>query len=147
PSELSRVGGRINSEQPHCSLYTYEATLTMQSGGGEKELTLNPEQLLFRGATLRNTPYIHVVAVFTAHETKLMRNATAAPIKRTKVERQLNWLVLVLVGMLIALSVICTVGDLVMRIVQFDSLSYLYLDKINNAGKVAQTFAKDMVTY
>ncbi|ODA78810.1 hypothetical protein RJ55_06194 [Drechmeria coniospora] len=146
-SELSRLGGRIKSEQPNSSLYTYEATLTMQSGGGEKELPLNPEQLLLRGATLRNTPWIHGVVVFTGHETKLMRNATATPIKRTKVERQLNWLVLMLVGMLVTLSVICTVGDLVMRSVQFDSLSYLYLDRINNAGKVAQTFAKDMVTY
>ncbi|KJZ72190.1 Putative phospholipid-transporting ATPase DRS2 [Hirsutella minnesotensis 3608] len=147
PSELSRLGGRIKSEQPNSSLYTYEATLTMQAGGGEKELALNPEQLLLRGATLRNTPWIHGVVVFTGHETKLMRNATAAPIKRTKVEKQLNWLVLVLVGTLLVLSVICTVGDLVMRSVQGDSFDYLYLDKINNAGKVVQTFARDMVTY
>ncbi|RCI16276.1 hypothetical protein L249_2174 [Ophiocordyceps polyrhachis-furcata BCC 54312] len=147
PSELSRLGGRIKSEQPNSSLYTYEATLTMQAGGGEKELALNPEQLLLRGATLRNTPWIHGVVVFTGHETKLMRNATAAPIKRTKVERQLNWLVLVLVGTLLALSVICTVGDLVLRSVQGDSLEYLYLDRINSAGKVARTFARDMVTY
>lgn len=147
PSELSRLGGRIKSEQPNSSLYTYEATLTMQAGGGEKELSLNPEQLLLRGATLRNTPWIHGVVVFTGHETKLMRNATATPIKRTKVEKQLNWLVLVLVGTLLVLSVICTVGDLVMRSVQSDSFEYLYLDRINSAGKVTRTFARDMVTY
>lgn len=147
PSELSRLGGRIKSEQPNSSLYTYEATLTMQAGGGEKEYPLNPEQLLLRGATLRNTPWIHGVVVFTGHETKLMRNATATPIKRTKVERQLNWLVLVLIGMLMVLSVICTVGDLVMRSIEAEHLTYLYLDKINTAGKVAQTFMKDMVTY
>ncbi|PHH63976.1 hypothetical protein CDD81_5195 [Ophiocordyceps australis] len=146
-SELSRLGGRIKSEQPNSSLYTYEATLTMQAGGGEKEVALNPEQLLLRGATLRNTPWIHGVVVFSGHETKLMRNATAAPIKRTKVERQLNWLVLVLVGMLLALSVVCTVGDLVMRSVRGDSFDYLYLERIDSAAKVAQTFAKDMVTY
>lgn len=146
-SELSRLGGRIKSEQPNSSLYTYEATLTMQTGGGEKELSLNPEQLLLRGATLRNTPWIHGVVVFTGHETKLMRNATATPIKRTKVEKKLNWLVLVLVGMLLTLSVICTVGDLIMRSVNGSSLDYLYLDKIDSAGAVARTFAKDMVTY
>ncbi|KAK5990164.1 Phospholipid-transporting ATPase DRS2 [Cladobotryum mycophilum] len=121
-------------------------TSTM-AGGGEKELPLNPEQLLLRGATLRNTLWVHGVVVFTGHETKLMRNATAAPIKRTKVERQLNWLVLMLVGMLLVLSVVSTVGDLVMRSVTGDSLDYLYLDKINSPGKVARTFLKDMVTY
>lgn len=147
PSELSRLGGRLKSEQPNSSLYTYEATLTMQSGGGEKELPLNPEQLLLRGATLRNTPWVHGVVVFTGHETKLMRNATSTPIKRTKVERQLNMLVLLLVVILLGLSVISTIGDLIMRSVRFDSLGYLEMEKLNGAGRVASTFAKDMVTY
>ena len=147
PSELSRLGGRIKSEQPNSSLYTYEATLTMQTGGGEKELALNPEQLLLRGATLRNTPWVHGVVVFTGHETKLMRNATATPIKRTRVERQLNWLVLMLIGMLLVLSVVCTVGDLVTRSVNYNSLSYLELEKIDSVDKAIKTFLKDMVTY
>lgn len=146
-SDLGRLGGKIKSEQPNSSLYTYEATLTMQAGAGEKELALNPEQLLLRGATLRNTPWIHGVVVFTGHETKLMRNATAAPIKRTKVEKQMNLLVLMLVGTLMVLSVICTVGDLVMRSAQSTSLSYLQLTATNTAGKVAKQFAEDLVTY
>lgn len=146
-SELSRLGGRVRSEQPNSSLYTYEATLTMQTGGGEKELPLNPEQLLLRGATLRNTPWIHGVVVFTGHETKLMRNATAAPIKRTRVEKQLNILVLGLVGMLMVLSVISTAGDLITRRVQGDALSYLALDKMDGFTGVARIFIKDMVTY
>ncbi|GKT47937.1 putative phospholipid-transporting ATPase NEO1 [Colletotrichum spaethianum] len=146
-SDLSRLGGRIKSEQPNSSLYTYEATLTMQAGGGEKELALNPEQLLLRGATLRNTPWIHGAVVFTGHETKLMRNATAAPIKRTKVEKKLNILVLVLVGILLVLSVICTVGDLVQRKVEGDAISYLMLDATGSANDIIRTFFKDMVTY
>ncbi|KAL1842730.1 hypothetical protein VTJ49DRAFT_4368 [Mycothermus thermophilus] len=145
--ELSRLGGRLRSEQPNSSLYTYEATLTLQSGGGEKELPLNPEQLLLRGATLRNTPWVHGVVVFTGHETKLMRNATAAPIKRTKVERQLNKQVLGLVGMLLVLSVISTAGDLIMRGVQGNSLSYLDLAGLNGAAAVFHIFITDMVTY
>lgn len=146
-SDLGRLGGKIKSEQPNSSLYTYEATLTMQAGAGEKELALNPEQLLLRGATLRNTPWIHGVVVFTGHETKLMRNATAAPIKRTKVEKQMNLLVLILVGTLLVLSVVCTVGDLVMRNVQASTFPYLILTKTNTVGSVAKLFAEDMVTY
>ncbi|ROT40490.1 phospholipid-transporting ATPase [Sodiomyces alkalinus F11] len=146
-SELSRLGGRIKSEQPNSSLYTYEATLTMQTGGGEKELPLNPEQLLLRGATLRNTPWVHGIVVFTGHETKLMRNATAAPIKRTKVEKKLNTLVLLLVAVLMVLSIICAVGDLIIRRVQGDALSYLMLNPTDNARRVAETFGKDLVTY
>ncbi|KAI1094652.1 phospholipid-translocating P-type ATPase [Rostrohypoxylon terebratum] len=147
PAELSRLGGRVRSEQPNSNLYTYEATLTMQAGGGEKELPLNPEQLLLRGATLRNTPWIYGIVVFTGHETKLMRNATAAPIKRTKVERQLNMLVLALVGMLLILSIVSTVGELVFRSLRSDSISYLELDSLNNAGDVVKAIFKDLVTY
>jgi len=112
PADLSRMSGRIKSEQPNSSLYTYEAALTIQVGGGEKELSLQPDQLLLRGAVLRNTQWAYGIVVTTGHETKLMRNATATPIKRTDVERRINLQILMLVGILLVLSLISTVGDL-----------------------------------
>ncbi|KAI9801089.1 MAG: hypothetical protein M1833_002957 [Piccolia ochrophora] len=143
PSELSRLGGRIRSEQPNSSLYTYEATLTMAAGGGEKELPLAPDQLLLRGATLRNTPFIHGVVVFTGHETKLMRNATATPIKRTAVERMLNLQIVMLVGILLLLSFISSAGDLIVRATASTKLQYLILGRTNNAIQ----FFQDILTY
>ncbi|RAL59529.1 hypothetical protein DID88_006523 [Monilinia fructigena] len=146
-SELSRLGGKLRSEQPNSSLYTYEGTLTMAAGGGEKELPLQPDQLLLRGATLRNTPWIHGVVVFTGHETKLMRNATATPIKRTAVERQLNILVLMLVAILVALSVVSSMGDVIVRSLKGVELSYLgYSASITTMQKVSQ-FWSDIATY
>ncbi|KAL3480730.1 hypothetical protein BJX99DRAFT_220170 [Aspergillus californicus] len=143
PADLSRLSGRIRSEQPNSSLYTYEATLTMHAGGGEKELPLAPDQLLLRGATLRNTPWIHGIVVFTGHETKLMRNATATPIKRTAVERMVNVQILMLVSILIGLSVVSSVGDLIIRQTQKDKLAYLDYGN-TNPGK---QFIMDIFTY
>ena len=143
PGDLSRLSGRVRSEQPNSSLYTYEATLTMSAGGGEKELPLAPDQLLLRGATLRNTPWIHGIVVFTGHETKLMRNATATPIKRTHVERLVNIQILMLVAILIALSIISSVGDLIIRATATAKLRYLYIE--NNG--VAKQFVSDIFTY
>lgn len=143
PSELSHLSGRLRSEQPNSSLYTYEATLTMLAGGGEKELPLAPDQLLLRGATLRNTPWIHGIVVFTGHETKLMRNATATPIKRTQVERMVNNQVLMLVSILIILSVISSVGDLIVRATAREKLAYLYYTDNNRAKQ----FFSDIFTY
>ena len=143
PNELSRLTGRVRSEQPNSSLYTYEATLTMQAGGGEKELSLAPDQLLLRGATLRNTPWIHGIVVFTGHETKLMRNATATPIKRTAVERQLNLQIVMLVGILVSLSIISSVGDLITRRTAEQKLAYLYYGSTNYASQ----FFLDILTY
>lgn len=48
PGVLGRVQGMLKSEQPNNHLYTYEGTLTIDTGGGEKELPLNPDQLLLR---------------------------------------------------------------------------------------------------
>ena len=143
PADLGRLSGRIKSEQPNSSLYTYEATLTMHGGGGEKELPLNPDQLLLRGATLRNTPWIHGVVVFTGHESKLMRNATATPIKRTDVEKMLNKQIIMLVGILLVLSAISTVGDLVVRGTSGSKVQYLYYDSFN----VATQLFLDLCTY
>ncbi len=143
PAELARLGGRIRSEQPNSSLYTYEATLTITAGGGEKELPLNPDQLLLRGATLRNTPWIHGVVVFTGHETKLMRNATATPIKTTAVERMVNKQILMLVIILICLSIVSSVGDVIVQSTQRQHLTYLYLGSFNGGKQ----FFRDLLTY
>jgi phospholipid-transporting ATPase len=143
PSELSRLGGKLRSEQPNSSLYTFEATLTMQAGGGEKEQPLQPDQLLLRGATLRNTPWIHGIVVFTGHETKLMRNATATPIKRTAVERMVNIQIIMLVSILLILSIISSVGDLVVRATASSKLAYLYYGNTN----AAKQFFADILTY
>jgi phospholipid-transporting ATPase len=143
PSDLGRLGGKIRSEQPNSSLYTYEATLTIAAGGGEKELPLQPDQLLLRGATLRNTQWIHGVVVFTGHETKLMRNATATPIKTTAVERMVNKQILMLVFILVGLSVISSVGDVIIRSTRAKNLEYLRLDEFNGAKQ----FFSDLLTY
>jgi phospholipid-transporting ATPase len=142
-TELSRLGGRVRSEQPNSSLYTYEATLTMQSGGGEKELPLAPDQLLLRGATLRNTPWIYGIVVFTGHETKLMRNATATPIKRTNVEHMVNRQILMLGGVLIVLSLISSVGDIVVRQTIGSKLWFLQYGSTNAGAQ----FVRDIFTY
>ncbi|RMZ92371.1 hypothetical protein DV736_g361, partial [Chaetothyriales sp. CBS 134916] len=143
PAELGRLTGRVKSEQPNSSLYTYEATLTSGMASSEKELPLNPDQLLLRGATLRNTPWIHGVVVFTGHETKLMRNATATPIKRTDVERMLNKQIIMLVAILLVLSAISTIGDIIVRATEGSKLGYLDYSGFNAATQ----FFLDLCTY
>ncbi|KAI9197490.1 uncharacterized protein BJ171DRAFT_221525 [Polychytrium aggregatum] len=104
PPEIARFEGLIRSELPNNRLYTYEGTLSTAQG----DLPLNPTQILLRGAQLRNTPWIYAVVVFTGHETKLMRNATATPIKKTKVDGLVNTQIIFLFCILIVMSVICS---------------------------------------
>lgn len=62
-----------------------------------RSIPLGPEQMLLRGAMLRNTQWIYGVAVYTGHESKLMKNAKRAPLKMSNMDRttnmQVRWLV------------------------------------------------------
>jgi phospholipid-transporting ATPase len=76
PSQMSRVSGHLVSEAPNSSLYTYEGTLHMQADGQEKTVPMGPDQMLLRGAQIRNTPWVYGIIVTAGHQTKLMKNAT-----------------------------------------------------------------------
>lgn len=63
PHDLVRDlnGAEIVSEQPNSSLYTYEGNLKNFRRGND--IPLSPEQMLLRGATLRNTQWINGVVI------------------------------------------------------------------------------------
>src|ERR1700761_6411122 len=102
--------GSLVSEQPNNSLYTYSGTLNLSSPS-PGQIPIGPDQLLLRGAQMRNTPWLYGLVVFTGHQTKLMRNATRAPIKQTNVEKQVNMNIILLFALLMALSLASTVGS------------------------------------
>lgn len=77
PRLVTTLHGTLRSEHPNNSLYTYEGTMEVLSEHGvPKQVPLGPDQMLLRGAQIRNTPWTYGLVVFTGHETKLMRNAT-----------------------------------------------------------------------
>lgn len=138
-SDLSST--EILSEQPNSSLYTYEGNL--KGFGSVGQIPLSPEQLLLRGATLRNTQWIHGIVIFTGHETKLMRNATATPIKRTDVERIINLQIIALFSILITLAIVGSIGNVAKLQVDSKSLGYLMLSGTSKA----KLFFQDILTY
>ena len=148
----SSLRGQLVSEQPNNSLYTFDATLHIQisstpgfSGTPMRKAPIGPDQLLLRGAQLRNTPWVYGLVVFTGHETKLMRNATAAPIKRTAVEKQVNVQILLLFILLLALSVASSIGAIVRNTAYSGEMKYLLLGE-DSQGK-ARRFVEDILTF
>jgi phospholipid-transporting ATPase len=81
PALVNGLQGSLRSEQPNNSLYTYEGTLDLRTAtGAPRQVPLGPDQLLLRGAQIRNTPWLYGLVVFTGHQTKLMRNATCVQV-------------------------------------------------------------------
>ncbi|KAF8514608.1 aminophospholipid-transporting P-type ATPase [Gautieria morchelliformis] len=146
PQLVQRLQGNLRCEQPNNSLYTFEGTLDLRTPSGTpKQVPLGPDQMLLRGAQLRNTPWCYGLVVFTGHETKLMRNATAAPIKRTAVERQVNVQIVFLFILLLALSLGSTIGS-VIRMWFFSSKQWYLVEQNATANRV-QTFIEDILTF
>ncbi|KAJ3254549.1 hypothetical protein HK103_007103 [Boothiomyces macroporosus] len=108
PEMVANMDGVIKCELPNNSLYTFEGTLRL----GAKEIPLNPDQLLLRGAMLRNTSWAYGIVVFTGHESKLMKNATKTPIKSTQLDTLVNKHIIYLFFILVAMSIVCAFGTL-----------------------------------
>lgn len=139
PRILSKLRGKITSERPNSSLYTYEGTMEIDG----IEFSLSPDQLILRGASLRNTNWIQGVVIFTGHQTKLMRNATATPIKTTDVERIINLQIIALFGILIFLAFVSSLGNVITLEVNKKYLGYLYMEGTSRIG----LFFLDILTF
>lgn len=74
-----------------------------------RTLPLGPDQLLLRGAMLRNTSWVFGIVIYTGHETKLMKNSTSAPLKRSTVDKMTNRQILLLFIILIVLCLLSAV--------------------------------------
>jgi len=63
--------GECVSENPTAELYQYTGKLTIC----EENFALSANQLLLKGSSLRNTPWVVGFVIFTGSDTKLMMNS------------------------------------------------------------------------
>lgn len=82
---------QIDCELPNKHLNEFHGKLTIFN---KKVHSLNVNQLLLRGAKLKNTKWIFGAVVYTGHDAKLLKNAHIAPLKRQVLYRLPNWLLL-----------------------------------------------------
>ncbi|KAG2230112.1 hypothetical protein INT48_002466, partial [Thamnidium elegans] len=148
PVDMTHLQGTIRSEQPNNRLYNYDgvfSTSSMNEVGKNRDYALDPNQLLLRGAQLRNTSWIYGIVVFTGHETKLMLNSSKKPSKISNVTRITNRNILYLFAILVIMSVACAIGGLVFTITKSAYVDgYLQLA----AGMTRpQAFGYDILTF
>ncbi len=73
------MSGSIECEAPNRNLYEFMGNLRADA---KPPIPLSPDQLLLRGARLKNTRWTFGVVIYTGHDTKLMKNTNKAPLKR-----------------------------------------------------------------
>lgn len=89
----------IECDLPNPKLYEFEGRLLMPNG--IDTYPLGPDNILLRGAKLKNTNWVFGVVLYTGHESKLMINSLSeAPMKQSRLEKvtnvQILWLVFIL---------------------------------------------------
>ncbi|KAL1753669.1 hypothetical protein FB107DRAFT_264155 [Schizophyllum commune] len=107
--DIERCSFVLDSEPPHQNLYVYRGAMHYETPEGTKTDPVTINELLLRGCSLRNTQWVVGLVAFTGADTKIMLNGGATPSKRSKIERETNFNVIVnfvLLAMMCGISAI-----------------------------------------
>ncbi|PFH48817.1 hypothetical protein AMATHDRAFT_5455 [Amanita thiersii Skay4041] len=107
--DVERSSFYLDSEPPHANLYLYHGVLRYNdpATNEQKQEATTINEMLLRGCALRNTAWVIGLVVFTGADTKIMLNGGDTPSKRSKIEKETNFNVIVNFGVL---SIMCLVA-------------------------------------
>ncbi|XP_030620761.1 phospholipid-transporting ATPase 11C [Chanos chanos] len=107
--DLESLSATIECEQPQPDLYKFVGRMHIYKPDQDPLVrSLGPENLLLKGATLKNTKKIYGVAVYTGMETKMALNYQGKSQKRSAVEKSINAFLLVYLCILVSKALVCT---------------------------------------
>nr|XP_029712709.1 probable phospholipid-transporting ATPase IA isoform X4 [Aedes albopictus] len=137
--DFIQFSGTLESEPPNRHLYEFNGVL---KESGKPAVALGPDQLLLRGAMLRNTSWVFGIVIYTGHDTKLMRNSTSAPLKRSTVDRLTNTQILMLFFILIFLCIVSCICNQIWTKDHYKTDWYLGISDL-----LSKNFAYNLLTF
>eukprot|EP00934_Nitzschia_sp_Nitz4_P003792 Nitzschia sp. Nitz4//scaffold193_size40683//22974//28351//NITZ4_007501-RA/size40683-augustus-gene-0.57-mRNA-1//-1//CDS//3329540285//3782//frame0 len=121
----------LTSEPPNPHVNTFSGKLTLppvEPGDECHDIPLGADNLLLRGAVLRNTEWAIGFSCFTGTDTKLVQNSFETPSKFSQLDRLMNkTVVLVIIIMILCISSLSTQA-VIHNDLQFDDLWYTGLN-------------------
>lgn len=96
----------VNTELPNNRLETFSGNITING----TLAAISNENVVLRGACLRNTQILYGLVVFTGQETKLMKNSSQKRLKMSEMDHITNRQVLLIFFLQIIICCLCTVG-------------------------------------
>ncbi|XP_029648021.1 probable phospholipid-transporting ATPase IF [Octopus sinensis] len=145
--QLKDLNATITCKQPLVELYNFVGYLSLKENENEEtEIPLGTQNLLLRGARLRNTPFIYGCAVYTGQQTKMALNSKFKSAKVSVVERTMNAYLKFFLCLLVIEVGVCT-GLHYWFAMNMDMTSYWYLDAHApiTASKVVEDFLAFLV--
>jgi phospholipid-translocating ATPase len=104
---------------PCSDLNSFQGVAKMKMKSGTEESPIDSENLILSGSVLRNTSFIIGIVMYTGLETKLSLNTGQPPIKRSRIERQMNPQIILSFGLLFVICLACAIvqGNLVTNVI------------------------------
>ncbi|EGG17651.1 P-type ATPase [Cavenderia fasciculata] len=104
---LGQLNGYVECEHPNNRLYNFVGSLYLDGKG----YPLSIRQLLLRGAMLRNTKWVCGLVLYTGRDSRLVRNSSPTPLKRSGVEKMTNQFIIIIFFLQILLCASCAIAN------------------------------------
>ncbi|KAF9346200.1 hypothetical protein BGX26_002317 [Mortierella sp. AD094] len=122
PADIERAAFYVESEAPNANLYSYQGALKWIISDGadmpagdrvvhNKTESITINEILLRGCVLRNTEHVIGMVLFTGTDTKIMLNSGETPSKRSRIEKDLNFHIVMNFIILFTLSLGSAIGN------------------------------------
>ncbi|CAM2109380.1 unnamed protein product [Caretta caretta] len=125
-ASMAAFDGKVTCEEPNSRMHSFIGTLEWR---GEK-YSLDSEKILLRGCRIRNTETCYGLVIYAGLDSKIMKNCGKIKMKKTKLDRLMDRLVIVIFVMLVITS-LCLAFAAGFWAVKFDTqhsyLSALYV--------------------
>ncbi|CEL99327.1 unnamed protein product [Vitrella brassicaformis CCMP3155] len=104
---IAALRGFIKCELPNKRLDSFSGTI------GKDEFPrvepIEQKNFVLKGSKIRNTKWLYGAVVYTGSDTRMMQNSKAAPSKRSRIERQTNYLLAIIFSVLLTACIVSVI--------------------------------------
>ena len=119
----------------------YDGSNTIKLTPNKSEFYFNQKNFLLRGMILRQTDYIIGCAIYVGHNTKVMINSPKLKNKKSKLEKKMNKLVIIIFIFQLCLSMISSIINIFQDKDKFQFINkFIYNSKKNNIDAYNEIF-------
>ncbi|KAM9515799.1 phospholipid-transporting ATPase IK-like isoform 1-T1 [Guaruba guarouba] len=104
---MAAFDGRVTCEEPNSRMHSFTGTLAWRG----ETYPLDSERILLRGCRLRNTDVCYGLVIYAGFDSKIMRNCGKIKQKKTKLDRMMDRLVIIIFVVLLVTSLCLAIAS------------------------------------
>ncbi|KAF1657217.1 Phospholipid-transporting ATPase IK, partial [Aptenodytes patagonicus] len=104
---MATFDGEVTCEEPNSRMHSFTGTLEWRG----ETYSLDSERILLRGCKLRNTDVCYGLVIYAGFDSKIMRNCGKIKRKKTKLDRMMDRLVIIIFLVLLVTSLCLAIAS------------------------------------